>query len=635
MRLKMKYIFLLTAILVLLCTHSPAATYIFEAEDAVTDGPTFRTNYAGYSGTGSMLFNGDSLSGLDFTVPAYLDGDYPLTIRYLIPTASNDKINDIFVNTVSIGNYNFLNTGGLWTSWAIGDISLNAGDNTIRIQHNWGWIYVDYIAIEGLDPLARYPVPANHTTVSSDLGRLCWTNPDPGQGDSLTCDVYLGTDPNGVYLDLIASVVDANCVTIPTTLDFGESYYWKVDCWDSNGGAVGGPQSIFLPGQLWDFTIFATPCQAAKADPDFVLPKGDINEDCRVNINDAQLFAQDWLNTAGFVNEFIPVNPNASNDAKLILNYIGNMKLRDSKRVLVAEHTGNNNTCQYEYDNMVAPLAEETGKWLGMIGGDDSGTDASAPALIQHFIQYWLEGGLVTMSVHMDNPWTGGSQYDYSPEGHPFLEIIDPNSEVYPDYMALLDNVASLLQELEDAGVVVLWRPFHEMNGHWFWWCDNRYDHTTGPTPQEFQQLWRHMYNYYTSVKGLDNLLWVFSPSANQPLINHYPGAAYVDITGMDIYIEDLNDGPYWASNYAVLQTLGKPFGLTEFGVKSSSQYDYSRIINQIQTEYFDLAFIMCWSGDMFAYIRNSNYYEFMNHPWAASRQDVRAALNLMKFFEN
>ena len=29
-----------------------------------------------------------------------------------------------------------------------GNISLNAGSNTVRIQHNWGWFYVDYIEIE-------------------------------------------------------------------------------------------------------------------------------------------------------------------------------------------------------------------------------------------------------------------------------------------------------------------------------------------------------------------------------------------------------------------------------------------------------------------------------------------------------
>jgi hypothetical protein len=37
-------------------------------------------------------------------------------------------------------------------------------------------------------------------------------------------------------------------------------------------------------------------------------------------------------------------------------------------------------------------------------------------------------------------------------------------------WLEQLDLIAEGLLELKAAGVVVLWRPFQEMNGGWFWW---------------------------------------------------------------------------------------------------------------------------------------------------------------------
>lgn len=120
----------------------------FEAEDAASDGPTFSTGFAGYSGSGSMLFNGAGGTGLDFTVPAAKAGQYPLRIRYLIPGGWGDKDNTILRNGESLGTPTFVNTNGAWVDFDFGPISLEAGSSTLRIEHNWGWMYVDYISLE-------------------------------------------------------------------------------------------------------------------------------------------------------------------------------------------------------------------------------------------------------------------------------------------------------------------------------------------------------------------------------------------------------------------------------------------------------------------------------------------------------
>jgi hypothetical protein len=120
----------------------------YEAENAISDGPTFSTSYPGYSGTGSRYFNSSSGTGINFTVTCGKAGSYPLTIRYLIPSGWGDKTNTVLVNGQEIWSPVFTNTNSTWSNFAFGNISLNAGSNTVRIQHNWGWFYVDYIEIE-------------------------------------------------------------------------------------------------------------------------------------------------------------------------------------------------------------------------------------------------------------------------------------------------------------------------------------------------------------------------------------------------------------------------------------------------------------------------------------------------------
>ena len=156
-------------------------TVRFEAEDAVSDGPSFKTRFPPYSGTGSMLFDGDGGTGLTFTVYSSIAGNYPLTIRYLIPAGSTDKPNRVYVNDQLIWTPTFLITNSLWTDFEFGDISLHAGSNTVRIEHFYGWMYVDYI---DLDLPSSTPWPPGDLDMDldvdiDDLAILAagWTNP--------------------------------------------------------------------------------------------------------------------------------------------------------------------------------------------------------------------------------------------------------------------------------------------------------------------------------------------------------------------------------------------------------------------------------------------------------------------------
>ena len=93
-----------------------------------------------------------------------------------------------------------------------------------------------------------------------------------------------------------------------------------------------------------------------------------------------------------------------------------------------------------------------------------------------------------------------------------------------------LKNAAAYLKLLRDADIPVLWRPFHEAAGGWFWW---------GKDAASFKSLWIAMFNYF-KTEGLDNLIWVWTTEGNGA--DWYPGDQYVDIVGRDVYNKETAD---------------------------------------------------------------------------------------------
>jgi hypothetical protein len=192
--------------------------------------------------------------------------------------------------------------------------------------------------------------------------------------------------------------------------------------------------------------------------------------------------------------------------------------------------------------------------------------------------------------------------------------------------MAELDKIAAGLAELRDAGVVVLWRPFHEMTfNRTFWWDIGA--HPGNPEP--FKDMWRHMFDYFTYEKGLNNLLWVYSAgnneSENPVLETLYPGDEYVDIVGIDIYNDTVYIG---GSAYQKLLGLDKPFALTEFGpgVRDGS-FDNVRLINTIKQRYPQTSYFLLWhswTDNEIAIVDNQNAIALLNDPWVITRDEVQ-----------
>ncbi|MBQ8201734.1 MAG: beta-mannosidase, partial [Clostridia bacterium] len=133
--------------------------------------------------------------------------------------------------------------------------------------------------------------------------------------------------------------------------------------------------------------------------------------------------------------------------------------------------------------------------------------------------------GILTFTWHWFSP-RGGRSKAFFADNTDFdatKALIDGT----PENKALLndmDMMAALLRPFCDAGVPILWRPFHEGDGNWFWWG--------AKGPETVRALWRLMYERYTRLHGLNNLIWVW----NSPVPTCYPGDDVVDIISRDMY---------------------------------------------------------------------------------------------------
>jgi mannan endo-1,4-beta-mannosidase len=127
-----------------------------------------------------------------------------------------------------------------------------------------------------------------------------------------------------------------------------------------------------------------------------------------------------------------------------------------------------------------------------------------------------------------------------------------------------VDSIARYLNELQILGVPVLWRPYHELNGVWFWWGNRKGENGSA-------KLYRMMFDRFVHYHKLNNLIWVWNTNGPRQLINdeayayedYFPGLDFVDVLATDVYHSD-----YRQSHHDDLAHLGqgKVIALGEVG---------------------------------------------------------------------
>jgi mannan endo-1,4-beta-mannosidase len=147
--------------------------------------------------------------------------------------------------------------------------------------------------------------------------------------------------------------------------------------------------------------------------------------------------------------------------------------------------------------------------------------------------QGYEKGGVNTISWHGDNPVNGESAWDTT---HGAVQSILPGGKQHELYKNWLDRIADFMLSLKGKNgeaIPVLFRPFHELTGNWFWWCRNTC------TPSEYKLLWRFTVDYLRTNRNVHNLLYVYNTAdfdSRENFLERYPGDDVVDMVSFDSY---------------------------------------------------------------------------------------------------
>lgn len=206
-------------------------------------------------------------------------------------------------------------------------------------------------------------------------------------------------------------------------------------------------------------------------------------------------------------------------------------------------------------------------------------------------------GGISTLSWHPWNPATGEKAWD--PSGQAVTKIL-PGGALNAKFCIWLNCVAAFIKSLQTPDgqrIPVIFRPWHEMTGDWFWWGSK------SCTTEEYKQLYRYTHDYLLE-KGCDNIVWAWSPGGGDQneYLKHYPGNEYVDVLGVDTYQFDDNPDAYQATVRRDLQRMteaakqtGKLAAFTETGCQNVQDATwFTRVLLPMLKEQ-PLSYVLVW----------------------------------------
>ena len=265
-----------------------------------------------------------------------------------------------------------------------------------------------------------------------------------------------------------------------------------------------------------------------------------------------------------------PVNSRASNEARALLGFLYEIK---GQYTLSGQHNYINTGSKY-----MEMVRDITGKSPVVWGSDfsfcvegenfarfqhcgplnlsdpsdsayflDLSPDDAREMMVKEIINKYAEGHIITLMWHGCFPTEGdccNGKNIWAMENRPsdsiWGELCTDNSPLNIQWKEQMDDIAYYLNQLQNENIPVLWRPWHEMNGVWFWWCNH-------PGDDGFKKLWIMTYDYLTRHHQLNNLLWVWNTNAPRDIPGDeafdydlfFPGHEYVDILAADVYRND------------------------------------------------------------------------------------------------
>lgn len=252
-------------------------------------------------------------------------------------------------------------------------------------------------------------------------------------------------------------------------------------------------------------------------------------------------------------NKKCTVKPTDKNADKAVVNLYRNMAKLAPDYIMIGHQDALSYGISWKKGTDRSDLKDITGSHPAVFGWDIGALELgnavnldSVPfdEMRKNIIRVYLDGGINTISWHVYNPVTGGSSW-VEDKNNPNIIVakILPGGSHHEDFKNQLDKVADFMKSLEapDGSLApIIFRPWHENSGNWFWWG------ALHCSAEEYKSLYRFTAEYLRNTHHLHNLLFAYSPDVGfkdaAGYLERYPGDDLVDIIGLDDY-NSLNTG--------------------------------------------------------------------------------------------
>ena len=308
------------------------------------------------------------------------------------------------------------------------------------------------------------------------------------------------------------------------------------------------------------------------------------------------------------------IDKNATKETKA-LN--ANLKKLSEKYILF----GHQHATQYGHgwvgDENRSDVKSVTGSHPAVIGVDFSGLNGPSESeiekektsLIKYISETYDRGGVITAAWHFNNPVSNTNFYWNDSTATAAVKNIIPGGTHHQKYKSILKNIADVAKATKgnDGKIVpIIFRPFHELDGDWFWWGARHC------TIDEFKTLWQFTVTYLKDSLHVHNFIYAFSPDnkffTEEKYLERYPGNDFVDLVGVDNYGDFGRGGHYdLDAGYKKLKIVsdfalknGKLAAFTETGLESipDSTWWTNKLLKTLLRSDLKLCYVLVWRND-------------------------------------
>jgi mannan endo-1,4-beta-mannosidase len=303
-------------------------------------------------------------------------------------------------------------------------------------------------------------------------------------------------------------------------------------------------------------------------------------------------------------------------------------------------------------ENDRSDVKSVTGSHPGIIGVDFSGLSGRPDAdiaktkesLRKIIVETYDRGGITTVTWHFSNPASGGGFYWRDTVSAPAVKLIIPGGSHHEKYKSILATVADLAKSVKGKDgklAPMIFRPWHEFDGDWFWWGRSHC------TIDEFKTLWRFTVSYLRDSLQIHNFIYAFSPdckfNTEEQFLERYPGDEWVDMVGMDNYADfgrDRYDIPTGVKKLKIVSDYAKKKGklaaFTETGLESIPNKTWwtETLLKALQTEGLQLSYVLVWRNDTRSpthfyapfpgQVSEPDFIKFYNDPFTLFEKDLK-----------